>query len=45
MPGCVLGHAKPVGYTDLCHTTKSYACVLGRVEPIGYTDLCHTIVC
>ncbi|KHG11934.1 hypothetical protein F383_17924 [Gossypium arboreum] len=21
----VLGHAKPIGYTDLCNTAKSYA--------------------
>ncbi|KHF98919.1 hypothetical protein F383_38059 [Gossypium arboreum] len=27
--GHVLGSAKPVGYTDLCHTGKSHARVLG----------------
>ncbi|KHG26560.1 Major DNA-binding [Gossypium arboreum] len=29
VPSRVLGRAKPVGYTDLCYTTKSHACVLG----------------
>ncbi|KHG22098.1 hypothetical protein F383_00811 [Gossypium arboreum] len=36
VPGCVLGRAKSVGYTDLCYTAKSHARVLGRVE---HTDL------
>ncbi|KHG02886.1 hypothetical protein F383_23922 [Gossypium arboreum] len=28
----VLGRAKSVGYTDLCHTAKSHAHVLGHAE-------------
>ncbi|KHG11548.1 hypothetical protein F383_15987 [Gossypium arboreum] len=27
VPDRVLGRAKPIGYTDLCHMAKSHACV------------------
>ncbi|KAK5835585.1 hypothetical protein PVK06_011277 [Gossypium arboreum] len=36
VPGRVLGHAKPVGYTDLYHTANSYTRLLDHVKD---TDL------
>ncbi|KHG00509.1 hypothetical protein F383_16692 [Gossypium arboreum] len=36
VPGHVLGRAKPVGYTNLCHIAKTHARVLDCEE---HTDL------